>query len=275
MQEQPILETHNWAPISDNLYHSLPILSAHGLMHCLKSYNHYLASKVLRDESTSMAFGRMAHLMAFDEHALSKFSIEPVVDRRTKEGKQVYYEFLNTLRPGFTAVKTDDYRRLEAMQEKLREAKTHKELGRYFDDIIFIEHHAIRAFAETETGPIYMKAKPDAVGKGFILDYKTTQDAWIWGFQRSAKNYKYDLQLRVYQRMHELMHGELLEMVILAQETEPPFEWQFYRIPNDTNQETDKIISIALQKYYQGVQGHSAGYPREMIDLDLVRSFLP
>jgi exodeoxyribonuclease VIII len=268
-------ESTNWTPIGDSLYYKLPLLSAHGLMQCLKSYNHYLASKVVRDESSTMAFGRMAHLMMQNPTDWqTRFAVEPVVDRRTKEGKQVYFQFLEQLQPGISSVRQDDFDRLKAMHEKLEEARTHKELGRYFSDTIFIEHHAVKTFAESpDIGPIQLKAKPDIIGKGFILDYKTTQDAWIWGFQRSAKNYRYDLQLRVYQRMHELMHGELLEMVILAQETEPPFEWQFYRIPNDTNQETDKMIQVALGKYVAGIMGQG-GYPREMINLDMSRGFL-
>lgn len=275
LQNHFVQETNGWVKMSDSEYFALNCLSSHGLMDCLKSYNHYLSAKENQKDSKAMSFGRLAHLMALQfEYFQKNVVVAPELDRRTKAGKADYDAFLNSLSPESIVCESDDFKKLMAMRKKLNEANQTPKLKFYLDRISLIEHAAVKVFAHDESlGDILVKGKPDAIGTNFILDYKTTHDAWIWGFERSAKNYRYDLQLRVYQKLDELICGELNEMVILAQESEPPFEFQFYTIDNSHNPQTDMIITSALQKYVAGVLNTQAGYPRDIMPLNLIRGY--
>lgn len=275
LQNHFVQETNGWVKMSDKDYFALNCLSSHGLMDCLKSYNHYLSAKENQKDSKAMSFGRLAHLMALQfEYFQKNVVVAPELDRRTKAGKADYDAFLNSLNSDSIVCDPDDFKKLMCMRKKLDEVNQSPILKRYFDDIQLIEHAAIKVFAHDESlGDILLKGKPDAIGTDFILDYKTTQDAWIWGFERSAKNYRYDLQLRVYQKLDELITGELSEMVILAQESESPYEFQFYTIDNSHNQQTDMLITTALQKYVSGVLQTQPGYPREVMPLNLIRGY--
>lgn len=262
------LQKNTWLKLEDEVYHAMDLISFHGLMHCMKSFNHLVAAKAEKKDTPAMRFGRLAHMMALEPARFDDVAkVIPKCDRRTKEGKQAYEEFTASLTPGSIAIDQDDYDRLMGMQAKLQELRSCPELSFIFNRAERVEEALIFPLVDG----IDAKMKPDLVGDDFILDYKTTQDAWIWGFQRTAKFSWYDLQMFFYQRGESMVSGKKKRLLILAQESEAPYEFQVYEVPQHFENDAWGMIDVAFSKYMNGKFGERKGYPREIISLDLTR----
>lgn len=261
----------NWVKLSDEEYHSRPEISFHGLMDCLKSYEHYQTSRQTKKETAAMRFGTLAHLMALEPLEFKRrVKVSPKFDKRTKDGKAGYEAFCAALSPSDLVVDEDDYNRLMGMRAKLDEAMLDPNLAWIFQEIERVEE---ALFFEMQIGDtvIDCRMKPDAVGTTFILDYKTTQDASIEGFWKTVKSYNYDLQLYFYQYAESLVSGKKKQLIILAQETEAPYEFQFHAINEDGLQDAWNVLDLALNKYVLGKNGKQTGYPRCVSELIVSR----
>lgn len=271
-QTKSELPLNQWLDLEDETYHSLPYLSSHGVMDCLKSFDHYMAKKKSKEQTAAMRFGTIAHLMALEPLEFQKrIRISPEVDRRTSEGKKKYQEFMDSMTPDSLIVSPDEHRRLTGMRKKLDELMK-SDLGWIFQRIEQIEKATIFEIMDhSELGKILGKAKMDIVGDDYILDYKTTQDAWIWNFGKTARWSYYDLQLFWYQKAEALISGKQKRLLILAQESEEPFEFMVYEIDQSFGSEAWNMIDIGFQKYLNGRLGIQPGYPRQIISLDCSR----
>lgn len=262
-------DLNKWIDLNENDYHLQSDISFHGLVQCLKSYEHYLAYKASSFDSPTLRFGRLAHLMALEPVRFkSNVRLMPEVDLRTKAGKEEMARFKDDCKESDILVKPDEFQRLMGMRAKLDEAMECPDLGWIFESISHVERSAFFKFGDTVA-----KMRPDMVGESYILDYKTTSNAWIWKFQRDAKSYYYDLQLFFYQYGESLISGKTKELYILAQETEPPYEFQTYKIDHSFRDEAINIINQAYQKYIYGVSGTQRGYPRSILQLDMTRGY--
>jgi exodeoxyribonuclease VIII len=262
-----------WQKLSDEEYHSRPEISFHGLMNCLRSYQHYQADRQTKKETQAMRFGTLAHLMALEPLEFKKrVKVSPKFDKRTKEGKAGYEAFIATLLPSDLVVDEDDYTRLMGMRAKLDEAMLDPNLSWIFKDIERIEEALFFQMQVNDT-LIDCRMKPDAVGTTFILDYKTTQDASAEGFWKTVKSYNYDLQLYFYQYAESLVSKTQKELIILAQETEAPYEFQFHIINQDGKEHAWNVLDLALNKYVLGKTGKQTGYPRAVCELMVRRSY--
>ena len=267
------MELNTWSKISDHDYHNLDLISFHGLMQCMKSYNHYLDSLANRVETPAMRFGTLAHMMALEPLKFKDLvRMAPSFDRRTTKGK-ADYEAFNRLNEGLPLIyiSQDDYDRLKGMRAKLDELMDNPELSWIFSRAVRIEEAL--TFELYKDPYVIAKMKPDIVGDNFILDYKTTQDAWLWGFEKISRRYYYDLQLYFYQMGDFKVSGENKNLFILAQESESPYEFQLYRLPKHGANEVHEMIDVAFEKYLLGINGTQPGYPRKVLDLNIQRGF--
>lgn len=262
------MELNTWLKLSDEEYHSLENISFHGLLNCLKSYNHYVSAKAIKKDTPAMRFGRLAHKMFLEPNEFeSLVRVAPVVDKRTKEGKAEFKAFQDSCPANSIIIDADDFNRLMGMKAALQDARNSLNLKWIFDTVERTEE----AMLFNLTDSVVARMKPDMIGEDYILDYKTTQDAWIWGFSRTARYSYYDLQLFFYQKAEMLVSGKKKQLLILAQESEPPYEFQVYKIDQSFESEAWNIIDIAFNKYIYGLSGEQKGYPRDIISLDMTR----
>lgn len=111
--------------MSDSEYNSIKAMNATGLKKFSVSpmhYKHWLDTKDMEDDSgESLRFGRALHCMCLegDEVFNSKFAITPVVDRRTKEGKATWQNFIDT-NGGKDFVTPDEFANAQQMADRFR-----------------------------------------------------------------------------------------------------------------------------------------------------------
>lgn len=167
----------------------------------------------------ALIFGQVVHKTLLEpEKFCEEFAIAPIVDRRTKEGKAIYAEFIGNLEDR-TAISKEDFAKAGAMVSAAMAAP-------FVAKLLDGEHEFPIRWYDDLTGEL-CKARLDCLkrmGNEFIIvDYKTTNDASTEAFMRSAINYGYDFQAAMYCEGVEKAFGSRPSFVFIAQEKEPPF----------------------------------------------------
>lgn len=168
----------------------------------------------------ALIFGQVVHKLLLEPDTfVEEFAVAPAVDRRTKDGKAAYAEFLESL-AGRQEIKLEDMARATEMVKALHDspfvsallagAETEKPL--FWTDSDTGEACKIRLDALTEIG-----------GDPIIIDYKSTGDASAEGFIRSALKYGYDFQSGMYCEGVKVLTGKAPRFVFIAQEKEAPY----------------------------------------------------
>lgn len=176
--------------------------------------------------SPSLAFGRAMHKYILEPETFNEeFAIAPIVDRRTKDGKAEYADFLNTL--GDRAVLTfDDMERIGEMKRSLMQ---NTEVVDIMNHIISIESPF--TWTDGKTGE-KCKVKTDMIvdvnGMPYIVDYKTTTSCADRAFERSVKKYGYDFQAGMYSEGVEVSTLEAHGFIFVAQEKDAPYASRVY-----------------------------------------------
>ena len=197
-------------------YHAHPSASSSMLKTILRSPAHYrsayLSGAERKEPSATMLLGTMTHT-AYLEPSLfnDEYIIAPEVDRRTKEGKSAYADFLLQAE-GRTAVTAEQVDLAHKMADALRAHSLHYavEAGGHHEASIF--------YIDAETG-LELRARPDwhmppcdDWPTGVIVDVKTTDDARPESFSRTCVNFGYDLSAAMYGDAFQQLYGT----------TEPP-----------------------------------------------------
>lgn len=208
-------------------YDALDAVRRSALWEMRKSPAHYLYAVTHQEEPTpALLFGIAAHKFILEpEDFWNHYAIAPAVDRRTKEGKAVYAEFLETLGDKST-ITTGDMRIIQDMDAAIMMHPTARELlkaGR---------HEVPITWTDPETGEL-CKCRPDVLladykGEPYIVDYKTTTSCEAGAFERACRYYGYKLQAAMYS---EGVFSQTLEphrFAFVAQEKAAPYAVRVY-----------------------------------------------
>ena len=173
------------------------------------------------DPTPALVFGQAAHKMVLEPHGWhDEYAVAPTVDRRTKEGKQAWLDFLEEAGDK-TVISAEDFGTICEMAgtawgnhfiKKLLEGPKEKPI--FWTDDLTGETCKVRLDCLTEIG-----------GKDVIVDYKTTADASTEAFMRSAIKYGYDFQAAMYMEGLNATKLDKKEtvFVFIAQEKTPPY----------------------------------------------------
>ena len=154
-----------------------------------------------REDNKSFAEGRYFHQLILEpEKALDV----PFVDVSTRTTKE-YKNFCETNNLAFAMLAKE-----KEHIEKL--VATMKGNLQFYDDI-YAEGNKFEVPAVTELFGFQWKGKSDIVGNDFLIDLKTTSD--IHKFKWSAKQYNYDSQAYIYQKLF----GKPLVFYVIDKET--------------------------------------------------------
>ena len=173
------------------------------------------------EPTPAMVFGTVVHKLLLEPDSFdAEFAVAPIVDRRTKEGKAIYAEFLESAQ-GKTVISADDRAMAQEMVDVLNRTPFVKAL---LDDAA---HEACVDWVDEMTGEA-CKVRCDAVklmadGTPIIVDYKTTTDASADGFLRKALSLGYDFQSGMYCEAAENNFGGVAKFVFIAQEKSEPY----------------------------------------------------
>lgn len=239
-------------------YHADFAIGSSGLKRLAVSPLHYWAEYLdpnrVRKDTAAFAFGRAWHCAVFEPE---RFETDYVVmpdglDRRTKEGKALYQELMESGREVLSAA---DAVTITLMSELAREHP--------ISNVVFnanAEHGQaeVSLFAVDPASGVRVKIRPDwmlvpcaAFPNGLIIDGKTTTDASEAGFARAVWNLEYGLQAAFYTRVFCQVFGTSKRPAFLwlAQEKEAPHAAAYYAAGEDLIAYWDAKIDPLLELY--------------------------
>lgn len=167
----------------------------------------------------ALVFGQAFHkLLLQPESFFEEFAIEPNVDRRTKDGKALYADFLKESE-GKTIISSDMLWEIRQMAESVnREPMAVKLLNGEKEKPFF--------WTDELTGE-QCKCRVDVLNlnlsQPIIVDVKTTENASTDAFIRSAIKYGYDFQAAMYSEGVEKNIDKKPLFVFVTVEKKPPY----------------------------------------------------
>lgn len=207
--------------ISNADYRKREGVSSSDLKRMMKSMATWKYYKDHPDDSDTEAlqFGRAYHKMMLEPDDFdNEFIVSPKLDRRTKEGKAAYEEFLKKAE-GKEIINEETYQKLLEMQIALYNTPFVKLL-------IKGEHEKSFFWTDAETG-IKCKCRPDSFGQVkeqyVCIDLKTTKDAETDHFMRDAIKLGYDIQAYHYCQGLEDSYKKPFKFIFIAQEKTAPY----------------------------------------------------
>lgn len=243
--------------ISNKEYRQREGVSASDLKQMAKSMAHYKYYKENPADSDSPAFlfGRATHKMILEPYDFdNEFAVAPMVDRRTKEGKEAYAKFVSES-AGKDVITQETYEQLLAMRDALYATPFCKKL-------IDGEHE--KSFFWEENG-LVMKCRPDSfckIGDKYVcVDYKTAENAETEAFMKSAISYLYDVQSAHYLEGLKRTYGKDFEFIFVIQEKKPPFAANIVQADEYFIQSGRQLRESLLEDYKECLErGEWKGY---------------
>lgn len=171
------------------------------------------------EPTPALIFGQAFHKMALEPcDFYNEFAVEPKIDKRTKEGKAAYAEFVASS-DGKTIIDCKTHETIIDMVASLNSVP--------LADKLLNGQHEIPYFWTDEMTNEECKCRLDCLtevkSQPIIVDLKTTSDASTDGFMRSAVKYGYDFQAAMYSEGYEKNTGKKPLFVFIAIEKEPPY----------------------------------------------------
>lgn len=182
--------------LSNDDYHGGPGTSKSGLDIIRRSPMHfaYRASAANDNKATAaQAFGSAFHCAVLEPDRFAEtYVVAPKCDRRTKEGKQTWQDFIDA-NPRAEHLTADE---METLQGMCAAVRAHPAASK----LLSAAGRAERSFywRDPETGEL-LRCRPDYLrDDGIIVDLKSTHDASPEEFMRSIANWRYHVQAPFY-----------------------------------------------------------------------------
>ncbi len=177
-----------------------------------------------KEDTKSLSFGRAAHKYILEkDDFFNDFAIEPVVDKRTKAGKEEFYAFEQSLGEK-ESISMEDYQKILQMYDAIQSNPVAVAL-------LTGEHEKDFFWVDDLTGE-KCKCRPDCLtqfeGKKYIVDYKTTDSCEDGHFERSCRKYGYKFQAGMYTEGVFQNTFEQYGFVFVAQEKAAPYAVRVY-----------------------------------------------
>lgn len=224
--------------LSNEEHHGHPAIGSSGLKLLGQSPLHYWAAyldpdRVRREPTPAMRLGTATHMAVLEPGRFdTAYMVMPEgLDRRTKEGKQLWADIVASGKECLTSVDMDRIRSMATA------ARNHP-VSRVLFDQLKAKTEVSLFWVDPITG-VNCKIRPDIMVEpcgmfpnGLIADLKTTDDASPGpdGFARSIWNWEMHLQAYLYPVGFMNVYGTTAppEFLWLAQEKEAPFANKYY-----------------------------------------------
>ena len=208
-------------------YRRNPAVSRSDLMFLEKTPQHYRYHMDNPEEKSTpaMVFGSAVHKLVLEpeDFHLSYAVLPAGIDRRTREGKAAYENFIQDA-AGKTIISEEDYRKAVQMMEQVYKNPVAEQL-------LTGTHEESFFWTDPDTG-IDCKIRPDCLttyqGKPYIVDYKTTDSCEDGHFERSCRKYGYKLQAGMYCEGMMQQNFEDYGFAFVAQEKTEPYAVRVY-----------------------------------------------
>lgn len=180
--------------------------------------------------SDEMRLGSAVHCLVLTPELFDDdFAVMPKVDRRTKDGKALWAEFVKKS-TGKTIIDAEQYVTAQACA---RSVLTHPVASGLLANCA--DREAAVVWTDPDTG-ILCKGKIDGLNReaGTLIDLKTAANASPAEFQRVIANREYHTQAGMYGAGLEAVGHPVSESYLIAVETKAPFPCVVYRLTPET-----------------------------------------
>lgn len=198
-------------------YHADPAISKSDLDLINRSPSYYKYVKENPKEQTAaMLLGSAAHKLVLEPKSFDEeYAVAPIVDRRTKQGKEMWEKFI-TESNGKTVIDSAAYASAQLMASAVMEHPIAARLlqGGQAESSHFWEENGVKC-----------KCRPDYLKEDIkcVIDLKTTLNASPESFTKSAYDYRYHVQAAWYLRGLRECGIDVENFIFIAVEKEPPF----------------------------------------------------
>lgn len=228
-------------------YFKMPGLSnsALGWFKVSPEYYDYMLRTGGQEETKQMALGSALHYMVFEPGNFKKYmhildeSKRPQPDkdyRNTENKKWKESEYLLAQVDGKEVIESEEYKKAEAMYNKLMSVPESRDLIKY-------TRSEFEKVSTWEWNGIMFKRKTDIESDLFVADLKTTFDADINSFKGQIFNNDYYRQLGMYADGDRINTGGILKDVyIIAIESKPPYGVSVHQL-------TDEVLEYGIAEY--------------------------
>ena len=238
--------------ISNEEYRKRDGVSSSDLKKMMKSMAHYKYYKENPEDSDTPAFlfGRAYHkLMLEPDDFETEFIVSPKFDKRTKEGKAAYEDFL-VKAEGKDVIDEETYQKLLEMKEALYATP-------FVKFFIKGEHEKSFFWKDAETG-IECKCRPDSYGmvkdNNVCVDLKTTTNAETDAFMRDAVKFGYDIQAYHYCEGLKATYGKDFKFLFIAQEKTAPYLVNVLEADDYFMRSGKELRKTLLEKYKKALE---------------------
>lgn len=179
-----------------------------------------------KEQTKALIFGSAIHAFVLEPDTFKeKYAIAPCVDRRTKEGRASWADFLDLCsETGAEPITAEDMQTITEMADALKTNQLAVQLlsGDHEQEFYWLDDLTREK----------CKCKVDCVttwnGKPYIVDYKTTESCEDGHFERSAAKYGYQFQAGMY--CEGVFQNTLEEhgFAFVAQEKTAPYAVRVY-----------------------------------------------
>lgn len=246
------------------IYDGIQALNQSGAKELLKSPAHYQAYlNRTREDSMALRVGTAVHKLALEglDAYNSTHAIAPEVDKRTKEGKAEWAEFV-TANEGKAILTAKEGALVDAVANSAMACMKANGIVLSKTEVMFT----------TFLGDVLVKCAIDGISDdGYIYDLKTCEDASPHGFLQAVRKYKYALQAYFYRHAVEAAFKcRVLGFRFIAVEKEPPYAHAVYELGPElmTGAAFDFEKALALYKDCTA-SGEWPAYPQQIQTIDI------
>lgn len=243
--------------MTNSEYHAAEGISKSDLDLIHLSPAHYKARKGNQAQTTAMLIGSALHKLVLEPDDFgSEFITAPECDRRTKEGKAVYAEFLERS-AGKSLLTAQQMTELTAVSSAVRNDPLAGKL-------LKSGKAETSYFWHDEVNGLLCKCRPDYLKGRYCIDLKTTQSARPEDFMKSAYNFRYHVQAYWYLQGLKACGADAEEFIFIAVEKDPPYAVCVYAAGEDFLRLGEKEAEKDLETFCRCLEtGNWHGYDEE------------
>lgn len=256
---------HGLYEVPIDVYHAGPGVSSTELKEILRSPAHYRATLEAEKDSEALRFGRLVHMAVLEpERFQEEVAIEPEVNRRTKAGKEELAQFHEDHADKMIVKRSD-----HELAARIAVAINSTSLAK---SVLGPGQTERTAYWEDPQTGVLCKARADHIRRGYIVDFKTTQDARFRPFQRQCANFRYHLSAAYYVDgfRHVLGQEGIKGFAWVAAEKQEPHGIGFYGADPSMLESGRREYRQALQTYAECLRTDNwPAYAAEFVNLGL------
>jgi hypothetical protein len=221
--------------ISNEDYHSSPGISSSMLKACAtmsgaELYANSFDPERERSESRALVFGSATHKIILEnEDFFEEFCIAPVVNKRTKAGKEELEAFAIE-NAGREVITPEEYEIMSGMHAAINK---HPQACEFLYQDFDAEVESSQWWVDPETNLI-LRSRSDLRTSDYIVDYKTTVNADRESFSRSCANFGYHQQAAHYLLGEEnIFNAKHNRFVFIVQAKTKPYDVAVYMLDSE------------------------------------------